>query len=70
MEVQHVSTMLVETEYLDDVRWAQANLTSALHLGYYLNDRRLLWSIPAGLNRLKKCIPFEELVPTRSVDGG
>lgn len=58
MEVQHVITMLVETGYFDDVRWAQATLTSVLHLGYYLNDRRILWSVPAGLNRLKKRIPL------------
>ena len=58
MEVQHVIKMLVDTGYLDDVRWAHATLTSVLHLGYYLNDRRNLWSIPAGLNRLKKTIPL------------
>ena len=58
MEVQHVIKMLGDTGYHDDVRWAQATLTSVLHLGYYLNDRRNLWSIPAGLNRLKKCIPL------------
>ena len=58
MEVQHVLKMLVEAGYLDDVRWAQATLTSVLHLGCYLNDRRNLWSIPAGLNRFKKTIPF------------
>ena len=58
MEVQHVNKMLVDSGYLDDVRWAQATLTSVLRLGYYLNDRRNLWSIPAGLNRLKKCMPL------------
>ena len=58
MEVQHVIKKLVEAGYLDDVRWGQATLTSVLHLGYYLNDRRNLWSIPAGLSRLKKTIPL------------
>lgn len=58
MEVQDVITMLVETGYRDDVRWPQATLTSVLHLGYYHNDRRILWSVPAGLNRLKKRIPL------------
>lgn len=56
MEIQNVIKILVDTGYLDDVRWAQVTLTSVLHLGYYLNDRRNLWSIPAGLNQLKKYI--------------
>lgn len=68
MEIQHVIKMLVETGYLDDVRWAQATFTSFLHLGYYLNDRRNLWSSRAQSS--KEVYTFEELVPTRSVDSG
>ena len=58
MELQHVVRMLALAGHLDDEKWTKTRLTCVLHLGFYLNDQRNLWLIPAAINQTKSRIPL------------
>ena len=58
IEVQHIIKMLTHAGGITETGWSTLSLATVVHLGYYLNDQRNLWSIPAAFNRAKAYIPL------------
>ena len=58
IEVQHVIKMLIYAKRITETGWSTLPLATVVHLGYYLNDQRNLWSIPKAFNQAKAWIPL------------
>ena len=58
IEVQHVVKMLTYAKRITETGWSNLSLATVVHLGYYLNDQRNLWSIPKAFNQAKAWIPL------------
>ena len=58
IEVQHVIKMLLSANIITETGWSNIPLATIIHLGYYLNDPRNLWSIPKAYNQAKAYIPL------------
>ncbi|KAK0506985.1 hypothetical protein JMJ35_010685 [Cladonia borealis] len=58
LEVQHIVEMLTRARLVHETRWANLPLATIVHLAYYLNDQRNLWSIPKAFNQAKAYIPL------------